>query len=66
LISDHPQEIKSLNVEAILRSGLRKFAEQVAQLWCSLAKHYVQLNQMEKARDIYEVLIHFLIYAENL
>lgn len=55
LISQHPESIVSLDVEAVLRSGLRRFTDQIGRLWCSLADHYLLSGQMDKARDIFEV-----------
>jgi pre-mRNA-splicing factor SYF1 len=49
---------KSIDVDAIIRSGLTRFAHEVGRLWTSLADYYIRLGQFEKARDIYEESIH--------
>ncbi|XP_076473392.1 pre-mRNA-splicing factor SYF1 fand isoform X2 [Bombus vancouverensis nearcticus] len=49
LISKNPSKIKSLNVDAIIRGGLRRYTDQLGPLWNSLADYY--------ARDIYEEAI---------
>lgn len=54
LVSKHPAEIKSLNIESIIRSGIRQFTDEVGRLWISLGDHFIRLGQFEKARDIYE------------
>lgn len=54
LISKHPEHITSLRPEPILRSGLRKFTDEVGRLWNALADHFIRLNQFEKARDVCE------------
>mmetsp|Transcript_50121 Transcript_50121/g.145340 ORF Transcript_50121/g.145340 Transcript_50121/m.145340 type:complete len:976 (-) Transcript_50121:41-2968(-) len=54
LISKHPADIKSLNIEAIIRSGIRQFTDEVGRLWISLGDHFIRLGQFEKARDVYE------------
>mmetsp|Transcript_37540 Transcript_37540/g.86680 ORF Transcript_37540/g.86680 Transcript_37540/m.86680 type:complete len:885 (+) Transcript_37540:71-2725(+) len=54
LVSKHPAEIKSLNIDAIIRSGIRQFTDEVGRLWISLGDHFVRLGQFEKARDVYE------------
>uniref|UniRef100_A0A0K2TS77 Uncharacterized protein n=2 Tax=Lepeophtheirus salmonis TaxID=72036 RepID=A0A0K2TS77_LEPSM len=54
LISENPSEIKSLNVDAIIRSGLRRYTDQVGHLWCSLADYYIRSGLFERARDVYE------------
>jgi pre-mRNA-splicing factor SYF1 len=54
LVSKHPADIKSLNIEAIIRSGIRQFTDEVGRLWISLGDHFIRLGQFEKARDVYE------------
>ncbi|CAG8631126.1 11010_t:CDS:10, partial [Paraglomus occultum] len=54
LVCKHPHEIKSLKVEPIIRSGIRRFTDQVGRLWNSLASYYIKLGHFEKARDVYE------------
>ncbi|CAL1140295.1 unnamed protein product [Cladocopium goreaui] len=54
LVSKHPADIKALNIESIIRSGIRQFTDEVGRLWISLGDHFIRLGQFEKARDIYE------------
>jgi len=54
LVSKHPADIKSLNIEGIIRSGIRQFTDEVGRLWISLGDHFIRLGQFEKARDVYE------------
>ncbi|CEM02311.1 unnamed protein product [Vitrella brassicaformis CCMP3155] len=54
LITKHPKEIKSLAIEPVIRSGLKRFTDEVGRLWCSLADHFIRLGHLEKARDVYE------------
>lgn len=57
LISKNPNEIHSLNVDAIIRGGLRRYTDQLGHLWNSLADYYVRSGLFERARDIYEEAI---------
>jgi pre-mRNA-splicing factor SYF1 len=57
LISKNPSKIKSLNVDAIIRGGLRRYTDQVGHLWNSLADYYIRSGLFERARDIYEEAI---------
>eukprot|EP00928_Gymnodinium_smaydae_P070601 TRINITY_DN54408_c0_g1_i1.p1 TRINITY_DN54408_c0_g1~~TRINITY_DN54408_c0_g1_i1.p1 ORF type:complete len:968 (+),score=248.96 TRINITY_DN54408_c0_g1_i1:128-3031(+) len=57
LVSKHPADIKSLNIESIIRSGIRQFTDEVGRLWISLGDHFIRLGQFEKARDVYEEAI---------
>merc|ERR1719347_1292831 len=54
MISKNPNKITSLNVDAIIRGGLRKYTDQVGHLWNSLADYYIRSGLFERARDIYE------------
>ncbi|KAK9815714.1 hypothetical protein WJX72_008451 [[Myrmecia] bisecta] len=54
IITKHPKEVGDLKVDAILRSGIRKFTDEVGRLWTSLADYYIRQGLYEKARDVYE------------
>ncbi|KAK9267469.1 hypothetical protein L1049_009895 [Liquidambar formosana] len=54
LLTKHATEISGLNVDAIIRGGIRKFTDEVGRLWTSLADYYIRRNLPEKARDIFE------------
>lgn len=57
LISKNPDQVRSLNVDAIIRGGLRRYTDQLGHLWNSLADYYVRSGLFERARDIYEEAI---------
>ena len=51
----HPESLpSSLDVDAIIRSGLSRFTDEVGRLWCKLADYYIRLGRFERARDVYE------------
>lgn len=54
ICSSNPEASKALDVEAIIRSGLVRFPDDVGKLWCRLAFFYTRLGQFERARDVYE------------
>lgn len=54
LIVKNPHKIESMDVEAVIRGGIRRFAHEVGNLWTSLADYYIRLGHFERARDIYE------------
>ncbi|XP_047514191.1 pre-mRNA-splicing factor syf1 homolog [Pieris napi] len=57
LISKNPDKIHTLNVDAIIRGGLRRYTDQLGHLWNSIADYYVRSGLFERARDIYEEAI---------
>ena len=54
VITTHHADVSGLDVDAILRGGIRKFTDEVGRLWTSLADFYMRRGLFEKARDIYE------------
>lgn len=57
MISKNPDKVTSLNVDAIIRSGLRRYTDQLGRLWNSLADYYVRSGLFDRARDIWEEAI---------
>ncbi|KAF4702157.1 Pre-mRNA-splicing factor SYF1, partial [Perkinsus olseni] len=54
MVTTHGPSIKSVDVDAVVRSAIGKFSDQTGRLWNSLADYYVQLGNFGKARDVYE------------
>lgn len=54
LVSRHPDEVKSLNVEAIIREGIKRYTDQQGKLWNSLAEYFTRAGRLEDAKDVYE------------
>lgn len=54
VITKHPDDVQNLNVEAIIRSGMLIFHDEVGRLWASLADYYIRKGMFERARSIYE------------
>lgn len=55
LVTQHPDAVApSLDVEAIVRSGIAQFSDEVGRLWCALATYFVRLGLFDAARDVYE------------
>ncbi|XP_006008659.1 pre-mRNA-splicing factor SYF1 [Latimeria chalumnae] len=65
LISQNPDKVKSLNVDAIIRGGLTRFTDQLGKLWCSLADYYIRSGHFEKARDVYEEAIQTVVTVRD-
>ncbi|CAM9000594.1 unnamed protein product [Rhodiola kirilowii] len=52
LLTKHVTEVSELNVDAIIRGGIRRFTDEVGRLWTSLADYYIRRNQTDEARDV--------------
>ena len=53
LIVPHAAAITSLDTDAVLRSGIRRYPHEVARLWTALAEVYTRQGLFERARSIY-------------
>jgi len=65
IIVEHPTEIRSLNVDAIIRSGIRKYPHEVARLWTTLADYYVRMGLLDQARDVYQEAIDTVLTVRD-
>ncbi|CAJ2634310.1 unnamed protein product [Trifolium pratense] len=54
LLTRHANDVSGLNVDAIIRGGIKKFSDEVGRLWTSLAEYYIRRGLHEKARDVFE------------
>ena len=52
MISKNPDKVTSLKVYAIIQQGIKRYTDQVGQLWKSLADYYVRSGHFEKVRII--------------
>ena len=57
IITKHPNEVSGMKVDAILRTGIRRYSDEVGQLWTALADYYTRRGLFEQARDVYEEAI---------
>ena len=54
LLVRHSDEITGLDGDAVIRGGIRKFRDEVGNLWIYLADYYIKRGLLEKARDVFE------------
>ncbi|CAG2162641.1 unnamed protein product [Oppiella nova] len=54
IICKNPDKVCSLNSEAILREGIKRYTDEQAMLWISLAEYHIRSGLFDKARDVYE------------
>eukprot|EP00614_Pseudopedinella_elastica_P031004 CAMPEP_0172631344 /NCGR_PEP_ID=MMETSP1068-20121228/178628_1 /TAXON_ID=35684 /ORGANISM="Pseudopedinella elastica, Strain CCMP716" /LENGTH=478 /DNA_ID=CAMNT_0013442457 /DNA_START=20 /DNA_END=1453 /DNA_ORIENTATION=- len=66
MCAKHPNEVsRRLNVDAIIRSGLSRFTDEVGKLWCKLADFYIRGGHFERARDIFEEGINSVLTVRD-
>lgn len=54
LLVTHAREIKTVDAERIVRSGINKFSDQRGRLWTSLGTYWITKGDFERARDAFE------------
>lgn len=54
IITRNPTKVGQIDVEAVIRAGIRRYPQEVGALWVSLADFYVRLGQFDRARDTFE------------
>jgi pre-mRNA-splicing factor SYF1 len=64
IASKNPDKVQ-LNVEAVIRSGLKRFSSETGRLWTALADYYIRLGNFEKARDVFEEGINTVITVRD-
>lgn len=65
IITNHPEEMKGLRVEDIVRGAIRKYKDDIGKLWTSLADFYIRKGFFEKARDIYIEGLHSVLTVRD-
>ncbi|KAM8793922.1 pre-mRNA-splicing factor SYF1 [Eudromia elegans] len=65
LLSQHPEQVTSLDAGAIIRGGLRRFTDHRGQLWGALAEHHIRGGHLEKARDVYEEAVQTVVTVRD-
>jgi pre-mRNA-splicing factor SYF1 len=54
LLVQQARHIRDIDVELVIRGGIRKFTDQKGRLWTSLATYWITCGDFERARDIFE------------
>ena len=60
IINNYPEDLnlskynKELNVDKVIRHGIKKYTDEVGNLWVTLANYYIKMGLIEKAREIFE------------
>lgn len=47
-------DLVGINVDRIIRSGIKRFSDQRGKLWTGLATYWITRGNFEKARDVFE------------
>ena len=66
-MENNPELDISLKIgESVLREGIKKFTDEVARLWITLANFFARSGLIEKARDVFEEAISSVSTVRDL
>lgn len=54
ILVNHPKETSEWPTERIIRSGITRYPDQAGKLWVSLATYFINKQDFESARDVFE------------
>ncbi|KAF7493717.1 Pre-mRNA-splicing factor SYF1 [Sarcoptes scabiei] len=54
ILCRHPNEIHSIDVDTVIREGIKRYVDEQGKLWISLAEYYTRSGLFDKAREIFE------------
>ena len=60
IINNYPELInfnkndKIINVDKLIRHGIKKYTDEIGNLWVTLANYYIKIGLIDKAREIFE------------
>ena len=65
LVGKHANVLQDLNVDRLMRSGMKKFGSELGKLWCSLADYYISLGHFHQARNVFEEGMNTVITVKD-
>ena len=71
IINNYPEEInlskynKDLDVDKVIRHGIKKYTDEVGNLWVTLANYYIKMGLIEKAREIFEEALEKILTVRD-
>ena len=71
IINNYPEDInlskynKDLDVDKVIRHGIKKYTDEVGNLWVTLANYYIKMGLIEKAREIFEEALEKILTVRD-
>ena len=71
IINNYPEEInlskynKDLDVDKVIRHGIKKYTDEVGNLWVTLANYYIKMGLIEKVREIFEEALEKILTVRD-
>ena len=71
IINNYPEDInlskynKDIDVDKVIRHGIKKYTDEVGNLWVTLANYYIKMSLIEKAREIFEEALENILTVRD-
>ena len=71
IINNYPEDInlskynKDIDVDKVIRHGIKKYTDEVGNLWVTLANYYIKMGLIEKAREIFEEALEKILTVRD-
>ena len=71
IINNYPEDInlskynKDIDVDKVIRHGIKKYTDEVGNLWVTLANYYIKMGLIEKAREIFEEALENILTVRD-
>lgn len=54
LVIEHHDEIDTIDKESIIRDGIKRYTDEIGNLWVKLADYFTRIGEFDRARDVFE------------
>ena len=71
IINNYPEFLdlskynKELTIDKVIRHGIKKYTDEVGNLWVTLANYYIKMGLIEKAREIFEEALEKILTVRD-
>ena len=71
IINNYPEVLnlskhnKDLTIDKVIRHGIKKYTDEVGNLWVTLANYYIKIGLIEKAREIFEEALEKILTVRD-
>ncbi|CAD8151307.1 unnamed protein product [Paramecium octaurelia] len=64
IIARHPNDLP-IDAASIMKFGIKKYSDEIGQLWIKLADYYIKTGQFEQARDTFEDAVNNVLTVKD-
>ena len=71
IINNYPEyinvdkNIKKINIDKLIRHGIKKYTDEIGNLWVTLGNYYIRIGLIDKAREIFEEALEKILTVRD-